>query len=197
MKSAYNKIASSYRSARTSESEDVQLLRLLVERLPVGAVVLDAGCGSGYPVTQVLGRSFRVTGMDFAKQQVLIAKGTVPDAEFILGDLTDLPVQDCAFDAVCSYYAIIHVPRDEHLKLLTEFHRILKPGGLALLCLGAGNLSEDVDDWLGTQMYWSHYDDKTNLRMMKEGGFDIIWFKTVEDPIDPPAAHLFVLGQKR
>ncbi len=197
VKSGYDKIASSYSSIRTSDSEDVQLLRLLVERLPLGAVVLDAGCGSGYPVTQVLSRSSRVTGVDFAKEQVLIAKRTVPDAEFILGDITDLPVRDCAFDAICSYYAIIHVPRNEHSKLLRDFHRILKPGGLALLCLGRGDLPEDIGGYHGTQMYWSHYDDKMNLRMMKEGGFDILWFKTVEDPIDPPAAHLFVLGQKR
>ena len=99
-------------------------------------MVFDAGCGSGYPVTQALARSFQVKGMDFAKEQLLIAKRTVPDAAFILGDLTDLPVQDCVFDAICSYYAIIHVPRDEHSKLLTEFHRILKPGGPTLLCMG-------------------------------------------------------------
>ncbi len=159
--------------------------------------MFDAGCGSGYPVTQVLGRSFRVTGLDFAKEQVLMAKGTVPGAEFILGDIADLPVRDCVFDAICSYYAIIHVPRSEHSKLLRDFHRILKPGGLALLCMGAGDLPEDVDDWYGTQMYWSHYDKKTNLSMMKEGGFDILWFKIVDDPIDTHASHLFVLAQKK
>ncbi len=112
--------------------------------------------------------------MDFAKEQVLMAKRTVPDAEFVLGDLTAMPVRDCTFDAICSYYAIIHIPRSEHSKLLRDFHRILKPGGLVLLCMGAGDLPEDVPDWFGTQMYWSHYDDKTNLRMMKEGGFDIL-----------------------
>ena len=62
---------------------------------------------------------------------------------------------------------------------------------------GAGDLPDDVGDWLGAQMYWSHYDDQTNLRMMNEGGFDILWHRIVEDPIDPHAAHLFVLGQKR
>ena len=196
MKSAYNKIASSYRSTRTSDSEDVQLLRLLVERLPARAVVFDAGCGSGYPVMEALARSFQVTGMDFAKAQLLLAKRTIPDAGFILGDITDFALRDFAFDAICSYCAIIHVPRSEHSKLLAEFHRVLKPGGLALLCMGLGDLPRDDSDWLGARMYWSHYDDKTNLRMMTQSGFDIVWSKTVEDPIDPPAAHLFVLGQK-
>ncbi len=46
-------------------------------------------------------------------------------------------------------------------------------------------------------MYWSHYDNKTNLKMMKEARFTILWFKIVKDPIDPAASHLFVLEQKR
>ncbi|OLE77129.1 hypothetical protein AUG19_01310 [archaeon 13_1_20CM_2_54_9] len=52
MRAEYNKIASSCAAARTSDSEDVQLLNLLVRRLPKGAMVLDAGCGSGYPVAR-------------------------------------------------------------------------------------------------------------------------------------------------
>jgi SAM-dependent methyltransferase len=196
VRSGYNKIASTYAASRTDDSEDIQLLSLLVERLPRRALVLDAGCGSGYPVAQILAKSFQVVGVDFAPRQIQLAIGKVPDALFVCADLSNLPFKNGAFDAVCSYYAIIHVPRSEHSKLLRDFHRVLRVGGLALLCMGAGDLPEDIGDWCRTEMFWSHYDGKTNLTMMKENGFDILWSKVVKDPIDPTASHLFVLGQK-
>ena len=197
VRAGYSKIASRYRATRTSDSEDIKLLHLLSERLPKGAMVLDAGCGSGYPLAQFLVGFFQVIGTDFSGEQLRLAKESVPGAGFICADIANLPFHDYTFDAVCSYYAIIHVPRSEHTKLLENFRRILRPGGLALLCMGAGDLPDDISDYHGTQMFWSHYDGETNLTMIKECGFDIIWSKTIEDPVDPVASHLFVLGQKR
>ena len=184
VKRGYDKIASSYEATRRGDSEDIQLLRLITGRLPKRAMVLDAGCGSGYPVTRFLAEFLEVTGVDFAEEQIRLARERVPDAEFIRADITSLPFQDSAFDAVCSYYAIIHVPRSEHQKLLVNFHRILRQGGLALLCMGAGDLPNEIADCHSVRMFWSHYDSDTNLRMMKENGFDILWFKTIADPID-------------
>jgi hypothetical protein len=63
--------------------------------------------------------------------------------------------------------------------------------------MGAGDLPEDICDYQGTEMFWNHCDKETNLRMMKESGFNTLWQKIVEDPIDPRSAHLFVLGQKK
>ena len=62
--------------------------------------------------------------------------------------------------------------------------------------MGAGDLPEDTGDYQGTEMFWSHYDRDTNLKMLMKHGFDILWYKVVDDPIDPSSAHLFVLGQK-
>jgi ubiquinone/menaquinone biosynthesis C-methylase UbiE len=196
VRAGYNKIASRYTATRTPVSEDVQLLQLLVERLPKRATVLDAGCGSGYPVTQFLTESFQVTGVDFSDVQLRLAKTSLPDSAFVSADIAKMPFKNDVFDALCSYYAIIHVPRQEHSKLLLDFHRILKTGGLALLCLGAGDLPEDNSDWLGTEMFWSHYDMKTNLEMVKESGFSIVWTRVVKDPVDLRSAHLFLLGRK-
>jgi ubiquinone/menaquinone biosynthesis C-methylase UbiE len=192
----YNKIATRYTATRTPVSEDVQLLQLLVERLPKRAIVLDAGCGSGYPVTRFLAESFQVTGVDFSDVQLRLAKVSLPDSAFVSADIARMPFKNDVFDALCSYYAIIHVPRHEHSKLLLDFNRILKTDGLALLCLGAGDLSEDNSDWLGTEMFWSHYNMQTNLEMVKDSGFSVVWSRVVKDPVDVRSAHLFLLGQK-
>jgi ubiquinone/menaquinone biosynthesis C-methylase UbiE len=197
VKAGYNKIASRYLEERTRDSEDIRLLKQLTDRLPIHANVLDAGCGAGIPVAGILSQKFNVTGVDFSETQIELAGKNVPNAEFVCQDMTKLAFPDESFDGICSYYAIIHVPREEHQPLLVNFHRMLKPGGFALLCLGAENLLDDMDDnFLGAQMYWSHFDSKTYLEMLKEIGFRIIWSKYVPDAGCEGAGHLFVLTQK-
>ena len=197
MKAGYNRSGQAYRRERKGDSRDVQLLSLLVEKLPKGAEVLDAGCGSGYPVAQLLARQFEVTGIDFSETQLRLAKRTVARVTLIQGDISVLPFRDETFDAIVSYYAIIHVPRDQHRELLLDFRRVLRAGGLVLLCMGAGDLPSDIGEFHGSKMFWSHYDRPTNLSLLKETGFNVLFSELAMDPEYPPSAHLFVLGSKR
>jgi ubiquinone/menaquinone biosynthesis C-methylase UbiE len=198
VRKGYDAIATRYLAARSEDSEDVQLLQELMQRLSPGAKVLDAGCGAGVPVTRRLSESFSVTGVDFSEAQIRLARRLVPRAQFVLQDITQLAFPDDSFDAICSYYAIIHIPRGEHSSILRNFHRMLRPSGLALLCLGASDLERDIEeDYLGSRMYWSHFDSKTNLRMIQKTGFDLIWSRTVADVSSPGSVHLFVLAQTR
>ncbi|MFN2303653.1 MAG: class I SAM-dependent methyltransferase [Anaerolineales bacterium] len=196
VKDGYNSIADKYLPSRSEDSEDVQLLKELVERLPKGVKVLDAGCGAGIPVTRYLSQFFDVTGIDFSDEQIRMARQLVPEAHFLCQDITQLTLAENSFDAICSYYAIIHIPRREHQALLQNFYHILKPSGWVLLCLGADDLERDIHEYHGARMYWSHYDADTNLNLVKECGFNIVWSKIVADSTSPGASHLFVLAQK-
>ena len=198
VKSGYNQIANQYLAARTIDSEDVRLLGDFIELLSSDAEVLDAGCGAGIPISKILAEHFDVTGVDFSEAQIELAKQNVPNAKFICEDMTALNFSDATFDGICSYYAIIHIPREEHQSLLVNFHRMLKTGGMVLLCLGAQNLIDDIDEnYLGARMYWSHYDSETYLKMLKSGGFAIMWARYIKDSTCEGAGHLFVLAQKK
>lgn len=198
VKAGYNVIAARYLAARTRDSEDVRLLNELITRLPAGVKVLDAGCGAGLPISQILIEKFEVTGIDFSEAQIELAKKNVPDATFICQDMTQLDFPDSTFDGICSYYAIIHIPREQHQPLFANFHRMLKPDGVALLCLGAENVVDDIEEnFLGTRMYWSHYDSETYLEMIKKCGFSILWSKRVADGTCEGAGHLFTLVHKQ
>ena len=197
VKSGYNKVADDYLTARTCNSEDILLLDDLIRRLHEKAKVLDAGCGAGIPVAQILSERFTVIGVDFSEAQIELARKNVPNISFLCQDITQLDFQDGTFDAICSYYAIIHIPRQEHQSLFLNFHRILKPGGLALLCLGAEDLIDHIDEnFFGAHMYWSHFDTETYLQMLEETGFFILWSRIVKDETCEGGEHLFVLAQK-
>jgi ubiquinone/menaquinone biosynthesis C-methylase UbiE len=199
VREGYDAIAEKYLAARNeTQPNDVELLQELIQRLPKGAKVLDAGCGAGVPVTRILSQSFEVVGVDFSEEQIRLARELVPEAEFICQDITALNFPDDSFDAICSCYTIIHIPREEHLGLLQSFYCILKPGGLVLLTMGAGDLPQGIEeDCFGVRLYWSHFDAETNLKMMADCGFCIIWSKTItEQPAFGGGRHLFVFAHK-
>ena len=198
VKAGYEAIASEYAKDReTNSEEDVILLDDFISRLPKGSLVLDAGCGVGVPVAVVLSRLFQVVGLDFANAQLRLAHAQVPLADLVMGDMTDLPFREGCFDGVSSYYAIIHVPREEHRHLVREIYRVLKPSGVALMCMGEHDLASDVAEYMGTQMFWSHFDGTTNERILLENGFEVLWAKSVVDFEDPSTSHRFFLVRKR
>lgn len=197
VKAGYNRIASQYLTERTRDSEDIHLLDDLMARLPDRAKVLDAGCGAGIPVAQILSDRFELTGVDFSEAQIDLARRHVPGAQFVCQDMTKLDYPEDTFDAILSYYAIIHIPREQHRSLFVSFQRMLKPAGFALLCLGAESLVDDIDEnYLGTRMYWSHFDADTYLEMLEVTGFKHIWSRIIRDETCEGGGHLFVLAQK-
>lgn len=197
VKEGYEAIAHAYTAERSVDSEDVRLLDDFRPRVRRGGRVLDAGCGGGKPVAETLARTFRVAGLDLAKAQLRLLANRVPPADPILGDMTRLPFRDGCFDGITSLYAIIHVPREEHGRLIREFRRVLRPSGIALLCMGELDLPADTADYMGTRMFWSHFDGATNRRMLTENGFEVLWERSVVDFSDPKARHRFFLVERR
>jgi len=192
----YDKVAKEYLASRSENDPEVKLLPDFMKRLPVGARVLDAGCGAGEPVTRILSEKFKVTGVDISKKQIEIARENLPFCDFIWQDMTSLTFPDEYFDGIISYYAIPNVPREEHKGLLENFYRMLKPNGLALLSFGTSDEPGIVvDDFFGVKMYWSSFDAGTNIDMLKEVGFHVVWLKFIFDDITDEQ-HIFVLAQK-
>ena len=195
VKDGYNAIANQYLEKRTRKSTDVALLDEFTKYLQPNDKVLDVGCGSGIPVAKILSHKFDVTGVDFSEEQIKMAKKNIPSGTFICQDMTQLKFPDDAFDGVCSFYAIIHIPREEHHTLLENIYRMLKPDGMALLCLGADDLPGDIHTFHNEQMYWSHFDATTYETMLKKIGFGFIFSNLVADE-SYDGEHLFVLVKK-
>jgi SAM-dependent methyltransferase len=197
VRQGYDRVADRYLRMREEHGDDVRLLRDLERRLPARSRVLDVGCGAGIPIALRLSRKFQVTGVDFSPRQIALARSNVPGARFLCSDMRELHLPSASFDAICCVYAMIHVPRRSHAKILRVFARLLGPSGLLLVCMGAEDLPSQCEpDYLGAPMYWSHYDAATNLRLVRDAGFRVIWSRLVRDPTDPRASHLFVLARR-
>ena len=100
-----------------------------------GEVCIDLGCGRGTDVlrlAEITGPAGRVYGIDvtpamISKGSSVAAKLGIANAEFILAELENIPLQDEIADLVISNCVINHVSRKEHVWM--EIFRLLKKGG--------------------------------------------------------------------
>lgn len=196
VRQSYNRMASDYLAARSIGRPDPPVLAQFSSLLPAGSLILDAGCGAGVPVTRFLAQRHRVVGIDFSMAQARMASRLVPPAMIACLDTTQLAFPTQVFDGICSFFAILHIPRSKHYDLLAHFYRLLREHGLALLCLGAKDTEAHYGPYFGTSMFWSHFHSEEYLRMLGAAGFRVMSSHIEPDPISRIATHLFVLARK-
>jgi cyclopropane fatty-acyl-phospholipid synthase-like methyltransferase len=196
----YDLIAADYNRGRLNEPDDARALAPLIDRLPHGSRVLDLGCGAGVPITLALSQRYDVTGVDFSTEQIALAKVQVPDATFLQADMTTCAFPEGSFDAVVSFFAIFHVPREEHAALFERVGGWLKPGGYFLATLALDNEAAYTEgDYFGQEMHWSNFGIEEYERLLVEIGFEVLDSWLLED--DPtttenPERHPIVLARR-
>lgn len=145
-----------------------------MRRLPNGACVLDLGCGAGVPCTQRLAERFWVTGVDVSEGQLSLARAGLPGVSLVRADMVEVGFGDGTFDAVTALYSVIHVPRDRHAGLFRRIHGWLRPGGLLLASLTAGDAPDALADFVGVPMFFGGFDAATNRRLLAGAGLSML-----------------------
>lgn len=193
VKDGYNKIAKNYSSSR-DQFKNNHYLEKLVELLKPEATILDIGCGSGIPIDKYLvDRGFKVLGIDISEKQIELAKQNVPQAIYKVKGMEDLKDGEYQVDAVVSFYAIFHIPKEQHQDLVKKISSFLTKNGLILVTMGSGEWEGIEDDFHGGKMYWSHYGPEKNRKIVESCGF-----KMLLDEIDTSGGekHQVILAQK-
>ncbi len=121
---------------RKDLGEFERLAQKLAKDLPGNARVLEIAPGPGY-LSVALAKlgPFKIAGLDISQSFVQMAsqyarrEGVV--ARFIHGSASDIPLEDGLFDLIVCRAAFKNF--SEPLKALNEMHRVLKPGGKAII----------------------------------------------------------------
>jgi len=173
-------------------------LRRACDLIPAGATVLELGCGAGVPMTAALAEGRRVTGVDISATQVELARRNVPAATFLQADMTALAFEPESFDAVVAFYSLTHVPRDDVPPLLSRIRDWLRPGGMFLASFGVEDDPGTIEeDWLGVDMYFSHFSAKKNRRLVAEAGLVVDSAEVLVEPEDRcDARFLWVVAHR-
>jgi len=127
------------------ETQDLPLEALLASlgcanpvalaELKEGEVVLDLGSGGGIDVllsAKRVGPTGKAYGLDMTDEMLELARRNqaqagIPNAEFLKGEIENIPLQDCSVDVVISN-CVINLSADKD-RALREAYRVLKPGG--------------------------------------------------------------------
>ena len=98
-----------------------------------GTHILDAGCGGGGASVLAAKRGANVSGLDAAASMIEVAKERVPDGDFRVGDIQELPFDDNGFDAVIAANSVQY--SEDRVATLRELKRVSAQDGSVVVGL--------------------------------------------------------------
>jgi ubiquinone/menaquinone biosynthesis C-methylase UbiE len=147
----YTRWAAVYDGPNPAIEHETPVVQSLLSDAPRG-VALDAACGTGRHAAFLADLGHEVIGVDITPAMLDIARQKVPGADFRLGALEALPLDDESVDMVVCALALTHVV--DLVPVFAEFARVLRPDGrivlsdmhpIANLFGGAANFRESAD----------------------------------------------------
>lgn len=106
-----------------------------------GEHVLEVGAGMGTDLAQFARNGAIVTDLDLSSGHLAHAQRNFAlrglEGRFVHGDAENMPFEDGSFDVVYSNGVIHHTPNTR--RVVDEMHRLLKPGGKAIIMVYAEN----------------------------------------------------------
>lgn len=142
------------------------LFEIFARRGVPDGLVVDLGCGSGLWAEQLVGRGYRVIGIDISAAMIRLARRRVPQAEFRIASLFEAELPPCnAVTSLGECISYLFDPKHERgagsevFRLFKRIHTALAPGGIFIFDimepgeLGRASTSRSFtegDDWLVT-----------------------------------------------
>lgn len=115
-----------------------ELVGFLTGRPPgAGRTAVDLGCGTGSDVTELARHGYRAIGFDLSERAIELAIQRAADcgvsAEYRVGDVLSLPLDDSSVDLVVDRGCFHHLGDDDRKRYAAEVARIMRPGAELLL----------------------------------------------------------------
>ena len=203
MQNSYDYIAEQWHSHARSQTYVERVLGYvdkLLEDAPLGSKVLDLGCGTGNPIAKhIVGRGFRVVGIDQSKEMLKIAKTVVPEAELIHSDMVEIQFTE-KFAAAVAWDSIFHTERRHHAAIFRKLADSLELGGKLLLSVGGSDAGDSAADdagftseMFGHTFFYSGYEPKITRNLLENECFEIVVWE-VDDPSS--RGHIAVIARK-
>jgi ubiquinone/menaquinone biosynthesis C-methylase UbiE len=176
---SYDRVAEEYAEEFFKELDrkpfDREILGRFAEIVGGGAAACDIGCGPGQIARFLKDRGLTIRGIDLSEEMVKCARRVNPDIPFETGDMLQLALADESLAAIASFYAIIHLSRDEVTRGLMEMYRVLQPDGKLLISFheGEGELYRDrwYDKRVSVDVTLFQIDEMS--RYLEAAGFEI------------------------
>ena len=174
----------------------------LFERLnlPVGSRILDAGAGSGYVAIRMAEKGLFVEAVDLTPLHVedarrnVASRGLSDRVSVRQGDYHNLPdFADGSFDGIYTMETFVHA--DDPLKVLRNFHRLLRRGGV--LVQNEADVNRDsalLQDVLRLSHCQNTLEEGALRGMLEEVGFQSVQLEDLSEEVLPLWRLFGVIG---
>lgn len=151
LKASYDRVAERYATEYFDELSrkpfDREILDSFADSVRGRGEICEIGCGPGQIARYLQDRGLNMRGIDLSSEMVRCASRLNPDISFEQGDMLMLQAADESLAGIVSFYAIIHLRREDVTQALKEMHRTLQPGGKLLVSFHGGDGELHRDEW--------------------------------------------------
>jgi SAM-dependent methyltransferase len=142
-----------------------------------GKKIADVGSGPGRDGLLLQQAGKDVICIDASESMVKLSSER--GLHSVLAVFDNLPFENCSFDGVWSYTALLHTPKKSINAPLEEISRILKHSGIFALGLIEGN-TEEYKESSGVDMprWFSFFQKDEVINLCKNHNFELIYFET-------------------
>ena len=154
---------------------DRDVLDQFAESVRGRGLVCEIGCGPGQIARYLRDRGVPVCGLDLSQEMVNVARRLNPDIPFERGDMLALDMPDASLAGIVSFYAIIHLRREDAARALEGMHRVLEPGGRLLVSFHGGEGELRREEWYGrpVSVYVTLFGREEMERYLEAAGFEV------------------------
>ncbi|GFE77273.1 trans-aconitate 2-methyltransferase [Novosphingobium sp. TCA1] len=189
----YERTAAAWLAARGTDLAEAEWLDLLTERLEPGATILDLGCGGGVPIgAELLCRGFAVTGLDSAPSLIAHARTSLPQGEWIVGDMRCFAPPH-RFDGLIAWHSFFHLGHDDQRAMIPRFARLLCPGGTVMFTSGPQD-GVSWGEWQGESLFHASLSQQEYRERLVNAGFSAITYIEADPIGSGPTLWLATLG---
>ena len=133
----FDRMSSYYAGDRGQSPWFQAQLKIVLEMLDSEqGLLLDVGCAAGAEFEPLLARGFEIVGLDYAQKMLGLAQqrsGASRRVHLCRADAESLPFPDASFDHVVCLGVFEYLTTYD--RCLDEIHRVLRPGGVAIISL--------------------------------------------------------------
>ncbi|WP_157253660.1 class I SAM-dependent methyltransferase [Nonomuraea typhae] len=159
--------------------------------------VADIGCGTGNATGQLHKLGVDVFGVDLSPGMLAVARKDLPEVRFFEGSMLELDIPDESLAGLVAWYSTIHVADELLPRALAEFHRVLRPGGHALLAFQVGDEPLHLTEGLGHQidLLFHRRRPEKMAELLKAAGL-VTHARLVREPENERTPQAFLLARK-
>ena len=150
-----------------------------IQHLPAGARLLDLGCGDGQDAGDLSRRGYQVVGVDRTSAFLSTGRRRYRSLLLVRADLRALPFQAMSFDGLWAAASLMHLPKPEACRVLTDLCRLTRSGGFFAATVTYGVKSRLVTDGWVPGRYFARWRKNELARAVRRAGWTILELNVV------------------